>query len=152
MKYLIEWSERKNNDWIVATLKDLTGATFENVSINRKSKKGDEFINFDSITTGGDIEGNLWTSDKGTHYLFPPSLQKKGGTKPPIEKFMKDKQAGIEKSQDRKEEGIKHSSIMRMAHESALAQVGGLGFQDSEFEKSFDKWVKFYQGKWEQPF
>ena len=159
----IEWIENKSKDWKVATVIDpTTSAQYENVSINRTGKNGEVFPNFDGIMAGSMVEGNLWTSSAGKHYLFPPKLQGQypTKTKPPFKEMMKEKLDGIKLSQDRKEEGIKHSSVMRMSHEIALAEIqhlkegpdGEIVNFDSNFKPIFEKWHKFYADRWESPF
>lgn len=69
--------EKKNAEWIVASLVDAAGDVHENVSINKVSKKGDIFPNFDTLEVGTKVEGRIWESDAGKKYLFAP----KGGAK-----------------------------------------------------------------------
>lgn len=69
--------EKKNADWIVASLVDAAGDVHENVSINKVSKKGDIFPNFDNLAKDQKVEGRLWKSDSDKVYLFAP----KGGAK-----------------------------------------------------------------------
>lgn len=70
--YRVDWSEKKNNDWVLASLLDETGNKLSEVSINRTSKKGEIFPNFDEIRPGAEIKGELWTSTANKNYLFPP--------------------------------------------------------------------------------
>lgn len=72
--------EKKSNDWLVVSLVNSAGDLIENVSINRISKKGDLFPNFDDIKQDTKIDGRLWESDSGKQYLFAP----KGGAKAPM--------------------------------------------------------------------
>lgn len=72
--------EKKNADWYVVSLVNSAGDLIENVSINRISKKGDVFPNFDDIKQDTKIDGRLWESDSGKQYLFAP----KGGAKAPV--------------------------------------------------------------------
>lgn len=72
--------EKKNADWIVASLVDAAGDVHENVSINKVSKKGDIFPNFDTLAKDQKVEGRLWKSDSDKVYLFGP----KGGAKAPF--------------------------------------------------------------------
>lgn len=80
MAFKIFKIEKKNADWIVASLVDAAGDVHENVSINKVSKKGDIFPNFDTLEVGTKVEARIWESDAGKKYLFAP----KGGAKAPI--------------------------------------------------------------------
>ncbi len=71
---------KKNEDWLVLSLVNSAGDLIENVSVNRVSKKGDLFPNFDDIKADTKIDGRLWESDSGKQYLFAP----KGGAKAPV--------------------------------------------------------------------
>lgn len=148
-KFNIKWSERKSGnygDYIVADLVDEAGQELEGVSINEKSKKGDVFPNFKELMTGQDVEGELWTSDAGKHYLFPP---RKKLDKP---NFMKAKEAMIEKAVERKEKSIsgfqdskdwsiKTSSTMRDAVLIAIEE--SKVFPAYDFQKGVLKWRKW---------
>src|SRR3990167_8509819 len=95
----ITWVENKNEDWKLATLEE-NGATYEEVSINRKSKKGELFQNFDGLMPGSETEGVLWQSQAQKWYLFPP--------KPKLEKpnFMKNRSSDIKQAMEKKEASI----------------------------------------------
>lgn len=119
-KFNIFWSERKSGNYgnyMVADLIDDTGQKIEGVSINEKSKKGDVFPNFSGIITGQDVEGELWTSDAGKHYLFPPKkkLDKPNFMKKNIEDAINLKNDNIGKVMDRKEESIALAGAQRDA-------------------------------------
>lgn len=142
-----------NKDKLDCTVKDLIGVVTEKVSVWQ------DFPDFETITFNSKVEGDIVTKTNGQYTnltLYPPRKAKTGVPSGYMgaggAKLMEKKMAGIEKSQDRKEEGIKHSSCIRMAHETALAQVGGLGFNSEEFKTTFAYWHNFYQGKWEEPF
>lgn len=121
MLFKIDWTENKNNNWKIVSLTDISGAQFENVSINRVNNRGETFPNFDTIKPGEQIEADLWTSDSGKKYLFAPKNLKKGGNTN-IQAAQQRKAADIEKAQDNKEIGIKTSSTIRMAVDIAIAQ------------------------------
>lgn len=80
MAFKIFKLERKNDNWVVASLVDATGEIQENVSINKVSKKGDVFPGFDELVKDQKIEGRLWKSDSDKVYLFAL----KGGAKAPM--------------------------------------------------------------------
>ena len=131
MIYNIFWSEKKTGnygDYIVADLVDPEGGKIEGVSINRKSKKGDLFPGFDEILTGKDIEGELWTSDAGKHYLFAPKkkLEKPNFMKRDISKDVEKAQertsASVEKAQNNTSHSVRVSSTQRDAVLLAVAQ------------------------------
>jgi hypothetical protein len=71
MKYKVELVEVKNKDWYQVSLSK-EGVTIDNVSVNRADNKGRLFPNFDGIMTGCEVEGELWESKMGKHYLYPP--------------------------------------------------------------------------------
>lgn len=77
MAYKIFEIEKKSADWVVVSLVDASGDAHEKVSINKVSKKGDIFPNFDTLEKGTKVEGRIWESDAGKKYLFAP----KGGAK-----------------------------------------------------------------------
>lgn len=79
MAYKIFEIEKKSADWVVVSLVDAAGDAHEKVSINKVSKKGDVFPNFDALDKGTKVEGRIWESDAGKKYLFAP----KGGAKAP---------------------------------------------------------------------
>lgn len=151
MKYTIEWSENKAVDWTIATLKDEHGIEYPNVSINRTSKKGEVMPKFDEIKTGGEIEGELWTSQSNKHYLFPPRLET---AKPPqrsagaVAKMMEKKSESIKVAQDNKERGIMTSSTMRMAVDIALAETHGLPFDIGVFKSRVKEWRNWLIAEW----
>lgn len=72
--------EKKNPEWSVVSLVDAAGDAHENVSVNKISKKGDIFPNFDTLEVGSKVEGRIWESDAKKKYLFAP----KGGAKVPF--------------------------------------------------------------------
>lgn len=153
--YKVELVENKTKDWKVAQLTGLDDSKFEDVSINRNAKDGSLFPNFDGIVTGGNVEGNIWKSPtNGKVFLFPakPKTGFTGGSNTKRVDIVKETEKSVTKAQERKEEGIKHSSLMRMSHECALAQVGGIGMQTEEYKKSFENFYQLLDSKWEQPF
>lgn len=77
MSFALRKIEKKSTDWYVVELVNSAGDLIENVSINRISKKGDVFPNFDNLKQDTKIDGRLWESDSGKQYLFAP----KGGAK-----------------------------------------------------------------------
>lgn len=125
-KVKIEWSEKKNNDWIVASIsKGESPDIIENVSINRTNTKGEVFPNFDQIMTGYTLECIVWTSPAGKVYLFAPKVitgASRGTGGANIAKAQEVKAKNIEKAQDNKELGIKTSSTIRMAVDLAIAE------------------------------
>lgn len=147
----ITWIENKNDDWKLATVEE-NGATYEEVSINRKSKKGEVFPNFDGLMPGAEVEGVLWQSQAQKWYLFPP--------KPKLEKpnFMKKptdfKKAQLEvqevitknvgKAQDNTSHSVRVSSTFRMASETAIAG-------ENTTEENILQWRKWYWKHWDDP-
>lgn len=148
----IKWSEKKNDDWIVAQLHEnivsegtITGKDYKDVSINRKSKKGDIFPNFDEIMTGQDVEGELWISDAGKNYLFAPrkKLEKPNFMKKNIEAVMDKKNESISKFQGQKEESIALMSAQRDA--VLIVTTITLGEEtDEEVKQRIIKWRNWF--------
>lgn len=155
----IEWAENKSVDWKVCTVVNESGATIENVSANRKNKKGEIFPNFDGITPGAEVEGELWQSSADKWYLFAPKPKGEGmgsrpawAKKPDMTKVMEKKEASIEKAQDNKAEGIKISSTMRMAVDLALAEAEGARHEGNtgfDFSESIMRWRVWLWNTWE---
>jgi len=118
-KFKIQWLVRKSPDWIVAELIDEGGTNLKEVSINKTSKKGEPFPLFEEMQPGREIEGELWTSDKGKNYLFPPRVAKTGNggafKQKMIEDTMQKKNDSISHFQDNKEQSIKLASAQRDA-------------------------------------
>lgn len=119
MKVKIDWLVRKSPEWIIATLLQEDGTKLDEVSINKTSKKGEPFPNFDGLMPGHEIEGELWTSSAGKHYLFPPRIAKtaQGGAfkSKQIEEAQTRKKNDIEHFQTTKEESIRLASAQRDA-------------------------------------
>ena len=67
----------KTKDWKVVSILNAAGEIVENISVNRTNKKGEVFPNFDAITVGASVEGQLWQSSTGKIYLFAPKETKK---------------------------------------------------------------------------
>ncbi len=107
MKYNVEFIEQKSPDWKIVQLRDGAGTLTDNVSVNRVNKKGETFPNFDGITLEADVEGELWTSTTGKHYLFAPKIGKVGGGGGKnVERLMDKKASTIEHFQASKENSI----------------------------------------------
>ncbi len=154
MKYSIIWSEKKNNDWMVATLRNEAGIEYKDVSINRQNKKGEVFPLFDSVMTGHTIEGEYWeTPDKSKKYLFPPKVAttRSFGGSGAINKAMEKKDASIARFQDNKEFSIKESASMRDAVQLAIAERE-LQPVPEDLEVLIKKWRKFILDNWSLPF
>ena len=153
MKVTLDWTEKKDENWIVASLTRESGDKLTEVSINRTSKKGEAFPNFDSLQAGQTIEGQLWQSQAGKWYLFPPSVAKQGQggayKAQVIEKAMDKKNEAIGRFQDSKEYSIKVSSTFRAAVDSAIAEWqdsrrASISATGASIEKLFEKWRGFY--------
>jgi hypothetical protein len=137
MKYQIDWSENKNNDWKIVSLKTDSGTVFTDVSVNRTNKKGEVFPGFDQVVVGASIEGEFWTSPTGKNYLFAPKPQqaKGGGMGAQASKLMDKKAASIEKFQDNKETSIKLSGAMRDAVQIVMTFYPSVAEYASHVEK-----------------
>lgn len=146
MKYTLDWVEKKNNDWVLVSL----ASGEKEVSINRTSKKGEVFPNFDNLAPGIEVEGELWQSQAGKWYLFPPKpvTPNPMGTRPAwakkestINKAMETKAQNIATAQENRGQGVKIASTMNKAIEIALAE------NESVVAEQFQERVKYWR-KW----
>lgn len=125
--YKVQKVEIKNADWKVATLLAPDGYPTENVSVNRKNKKGEVFPNFDGIVEGANVEGVLWKSDAQKWYLFAPDEKKAGNganfaNNGGAMRMMDKKNTNVREAMDAKEKAVKIASTMRDAVLLAIAQ------------------------------
>ena len=152
MKATLDGVEVKNTDWKEISLTRESGDKLTEVSVNRTSKKGEVFPNFDNLQAGQTIEGELWQSPAGKWYLFPPRTAKTASgvayKAQVIEKAVERKEASIGRFQDSKEYSIKVSSTFRAAVDSAIAE-----YQEQSrvsvttrtpLEQLFEKWREYY--------
>lgn len=149
-KYTVDFMEKKNEDWIIASLSS-PEASFPEVSINRKNKKGEVFPNFDGIQAGREVSGQIWKSDSGKVYLFAPKIasaspQRSTGA---IKQAMQVKSENIKVAQDNKEHGIMTSSTIRMAVDIALAEITGLPFDVGVFKGRVKTWRDWLIAEWD---
>lgn len=158
MKYKIDWLEVKSPDWKIITITG-EGKQYNDVSVNKTSKKGEVFPNFDDMKAGDDIEGELWVSQAGKNYLFPPRVDNKPQTRSAgaITKAMDKKAENIAVAQGNKEHGIMTSSTIRMAVDIALAETTGLPFDVGVFKSRVREWRNWFIAEWDnvgqaQPF
>jgi len=150
-KYKVDFMEKKNEDWIIASLSS-PEASFPEVSINRKNKKGELFPNFDGIQASREVEGHIWSSPAGKVYLFAPSPENAARpTRSPsaINKAMDKKADNIALAQDNKEKGIMTSSTIRMAVDIALAESAGLPFDVGVFKGRVKVWRDWLIAEWD---
>jgi hypothetical protein len=151
MKYTIEWVEVKNPDWKLISLQ----SGEKEVSVNRTSKKGEVFPNFDNLAAGIEVEGELWQSQAGKWYLFPPKANPMGprpawAGKGGIAKAQETKREDIKNAQENKELGIKVSSTMNKAVEIALAENGPNVIVASDFQERTKYWRQWLWSEWEK--
>ena len=116
--YKIFLLENKSPEWKIATLSD-DQQQYANVSINKVNKKGEVFPDFDQISNGGVVKGNMWTSPTGKYYLFAPKVgvagQSGGGFKSGIKEAQATKRKDIETAQENRGQGVRISATMRDA-------------------------------------
>lgn len=164
----IEWTENKSSNWKVCTVMNESGATIENVSVNRKNKKGETFPNFDDIAPGREVEGDLWQSPAGKWYLFAPKAKGQGmGPRPeyapkPISKSGAVEAANITKksvetSQMNKErlEEIKQIAINRSSSQTAAVNIVTAFYKDlseDEIREKIEYWYQDCLTRLTQPF
>jgi hypothetical protein len=153
----IEWIENKNPDWKIATISH-DGIITSDVSINRVGKTGEVFPDFDSLQSGRDVEGTLWTSSAGKHYLFPekkptpgvmgqrPAWAKKGGG---VAAAQERKEEMIIKAQDRKEESIAYFNSVNSAIELLRGNLPMETEGDIEsLKQNIIYWRDFFYNEW----
>lgn len=164
MKYKTNWCEKKNNDWILASiLPQKEDGTWDkeitDVSINRTAKNGQVFPNFDTIAAGVEIEGEFWQSQAGKSYLFAPKpkLEAPAFIKQAsnsafkaqqIEKTMARKEESIGKFQDTKEWSIKVASTMGKAVDLAIAEKTP-SMDGQDLAEAILKWRKYLWNNWD---
>lgn len=146
-QFKVEWMEKKGDGWIVATLSDGTNKTTD-VSINERNKKGEIFPNFNAITLGGTVEGDLWQSSAGKWYLFAPKAPKQGQggvfKAKVIEEAQVRKESSINRTMDRKEESIKLSSAQRDAVLIVTTFYKDSGIDAQEIKEQIVKWRDWF--------
>lgn len=156
MQFKIEWCEKKNPDWIMATVTDLRGEQTENVSVNRTNKKGEVFPDFDKIMTGHTIEAELWISGTNKAYLFAPKA-KTGGNRPNMDRIMDKKAGNIAEAQTRKEQSISEAqdrSAWMWAKNNASILLGtslSLESNDTISKAVIELATKIYNGEPTEP-
>lgn len=149
-KHILDWVEKKNNDWVMASLQ----SGEKEVSINRTSKKGEVFPNFDNLAPGLEIEGELWQSQAGKWYLFPPKLNPMGPRpqwakkESTINKAMETKAQNIQTAQENREQGVKIASTMNKAIEIAIAENGQSPIVATDFQERVKYWRKWIYENW----
>lgn len=106
------------------------------------------------VVEGGLVEGKIEKNAKGFNNFSPfnATPQASGGYKGGgAAKAVAMKQEGIAKSMDRKEIGIRQSSVFREAIAITLAELGGADFTADEFQQRAANWkrwcFKFYDDK-----
>ena len=121
----ITWIETKDTDWKVATILD-GEKEYKDVSINRKSKKGEIFPNFDELAPEREVNGTLWESSAHKWDRFPPRTEGSStiytGRFSGISKAQDTKRADIATAQGNKELSIKVASTINQAIGLAIAE------------------------------
>lgn len=115
----INWLERK--DYNGENYYDVTLEDGRKARLNEKTKKGEVYPDWENIKPGTTIDDTqLWQSDKGYWYIFPPKQQKPAGTG--IKAAQERKTASIAQAQENKEWGIMTSATLRDAVLLAVAE------------------------------
>lgn len=158
MKYTALEVEIKSPDWKIVNAIGVDGVEVKDASINRTSKKGDVFSNFDSIQEGAQFEADVWRNDAGKAYLFAPKPKTtptgaNKGQFGAVKAAQERKGEMIEKSMDRKEEAIALAGAMRDATLISLQSYRDQSFpSDEEYKAEWTKWCKWILGQHDQPF
>lgn len=153
-KITITEVEKKNEDWLIVQGRDDDGLPYDNASINRKDKNGVLFPNFDEIKEGSIVECEPWKNSSGKWYFFPPKPQKETKGFGGAAKAMETKAKNIEKSMDRKEEGIMTSSTMRDAVLIVTTIIRNdviLCKDEPQIKKMIEDWRQWLLDNWELP-
>jgi hypothetical protein len=156
MQYTIKTSELKTTPYgevrdITAT--DLTGNEISG-AVWSKAKDGTLYPNFAGLVAGAIFEANAWTNPttgKVSFFAPKPSTGASGGNKGAMAGAMKAKQEGIAKSQDRKEEGIKTSSTIRLATDIVTARMaqGTEVWSIDKITEEIESWRTFFVTNWD---
>lgn len=158
MRYKLIWTENKNADWKIVTAEGLDGTKVTDASINRVSKKGEVFPNFDEIKPGMEIEAEPWTAPSGKQYLFPPKVQGQPQTRAQglargsqaIAKAQDTKAANIEKAQENRSESVKIASTMRMAVDLVIAEKGNEVVTLEYLQTGIKSWREWLWKTWDE--
>lgn len=162
MLYKILKAEVKNSDWKVLSVQEAieNGEFLEKVSINRLDKKTnlEAWTNWAGMVEGHVFEGNVWTSEKGTTYLFPPKQAKsspRGGfaRNTGIKEAQETKRNDIESAQVRKHEaiamaGAQRDAVLMVTTFEALSPFP----TDEELKSKIESWMKYFLNLQSQPF
>ena len=158
MKINITWLEKKHIESLNKDVLEINGTDEQGNSI--KFAVWQDFPGFNEIMNGGFIEGNLWEKPgTGKFTLYPPKVVMAGQTggnkgrfQAGMKEVMKEKQEGIEKSQYRKEQGIRVSSTIRMAVDIVIAELGGEKIIDEAVIKAkIKEWRVWFWDVWSEP-
>lgn len=127
MKLKLNWVENKSPDWKIVSVIAPDGFETKDVSVNKVSKKGEVFPNFDNLAAGQEVEAVMWKSPSNKWYLFPPQAESPRGGAPRgqyggINKAMETKKENIKDFQENKQESIKMSQTLRDAVQLAIAE------------------------------
>lgn len=180
MIFKIDWIETKKEDWKVATLHEAieNGQSVADVSINRNDKDGSvAFPNFNDLTPGSEIQGNLWKHPTTGRYTLYPLRQppkndgevvaRQGAPQPSyvprsgpagmmatkaanIESAQERKNEAIEKAQENKSNAIKVAAAMRDATLISIALMNNDPEGAGEFTTSFTRIKEWYLAEWEK--
>lgn len=140
MKYHVEWIENKTGKsgkpYQAMTLKDETGAMFENVTT------------FDSLSLAGDYEGEIIQNGQYLNFKMKMANPYPKPAGRGIDKAMERKEASITKFADRKEESIALMSSQRDAVLIVTTLYPELASYEEphktrEIEAKYHQWRKF---------
>jgi len=150
MLYHLNKVEKKTDDWYVLSIKGLDDTQYEDVSVNKTDKAGSPQWDMSEFVEGKSINGNIWTSPKGKHFLFPIKEKAvvKGGA-PGIKAAQERKAETIKEAQENRAQGVKVAAAMRDATLITLASLKDQPFPtDEEFQAEFIKWRSWYMEQW----
>lgn len=161
-KFQVSWCENKvskaGNAYIRVSLTDEQGKVYPEVAIF------DKFPDFANIVAGSTVDGILQSKDyqgKVSYTLVEANFAPKAGFGGGMgAKMMEKKTESIKIAQENKNESIKNASVMRMSHETTLAEIqhikegpdGEIMDFNDNFVAIFKKWKSWYENKWDEPF
>lgn len=151
-KYIVNTLEKKTTSTgkikLDAELRDEQGNIIRNVTI------WGDFLNFNTITFGSEVDGDL-KPNKDPKYgptLYPITTYKTFAAKPKpnMTAVMEKKAENIAVAQGNKELGIKVSSTIRMAVDLAIAELGsGHTYTPSDIQQKVLYWRQWLWLSWD---
>lgn len=116
-----------------------------------------DFPRFADLKDGDEVEAEMVIKQNGQYQnksLKYPAPAKTNSRSAYMETVVEKKQAGIAQSQDRKEEGIKMSSTIRMATDVVIARMGAspeFNWDKKQIQDEIQDWRRYFWKHWTDP-